>query len=68
MNNNLIDYISKIEAFYLSELESLKTYKKTKPKDLIYLDSIAEKKESFFDKNFRSLIEGLIDSQYQRGY
>ena len=68
MNNNLIDYISKTEEFYISELESLNTYRKTKPKDLIYLDKIPEKKESFFKKNLSSLIEGFIDRKYQRGY
>ena len=36
INNNLIDYISKIEEFYISELESLNIYRKTKPEDLIY--------------------------------
>ena len=68
INNNLIDYISKIEEFYISELESLNIYRKTKPEDLIYLDKIVEKKESFFKKNFNSLIEGLSDSKYQKGY
>ena len=68
INNNLIDYISKIEEFYISELDSLNTYRKTKPEDLIYLDKISEKKESLFNKNFRSFIEGLSDSKYQRGY
>ena len=68
MNNNLIDYISKTEEFYISELESLNTYRKTKPKDLIYLDKVAEKKESLFKKNFRTFIEGLSDSEYQMGY
>jgi len=68
MNNNLIDYISKIEEFYISELESLNTYRKTKPKDLIYLDRTSEKKESFFKENFRSFIKGISDSKYQRGY
>ena len=68
MNNNLIDYISKTEEFYISELETLNTYRKTKPKDLIYLDRTLEKKESFFKKNFRSIIKGISDSQYQRGY
>ena len=68
INNNLIDYISKTEEFYISELESLNTYRKTKPKDLIYLDRTLEKKESFFKKNFRSIIKGISDSQYQRGY
>ena len=68
INNNLIDYISKTEEFYISELESLKTYKKTKPKDLIYLDKIIKNKESFFKKNFRSFIQGFTDSKYQKGY
>jgi len=68
INNNLIDYVSKIEEFYISELESLTIYRKTKPEDLIYLDKPAEKKESLFKKNLSSFIEGFIDSKYQRGY
>ena len=68
INNNLIDYISKIEEFYISELESLNTYRKTKPEDLIYLDKLPEKKESSFKKNLRRFIEGFNDSKYQRGY
>ena len=68
INNNLIDYISKIEEFYISELESLNKYRKTKPGDLIYLNKIGEKKESLFEKNFYSFLEGFNDSKYQRGY
>ena len=68
MNNNLNEYISKTEEFYIGELESLNTYRKTKPKDLIYLDRTAEKKESFFKKNFRIFIKGLNESKYQKGY
>ncbi len=68
INNNLIDYISKIEEFYISEIESLNIYRKTKPEDLIYLHKIAEKKESRFKKNLSSFIEGFFDSKYQRGY
>jgi len=68
MNNNLNEYISKTEEFYIGELESLNTYRKTKPKDLIYINRTAEKKESFLKKNFRSFIKGFIDSKYQRGY
>ena len=68
MNNNLIDYISKTEEFYINELESLNNYRKTKPNDLIYIDRIAEKKESLLKKNFRSFIQGLSDSEYQKGY
>ncbi|MDC3203050.1 hypothetical protein OA963_00060 [Prochlorococcus sp. AH-716-C14] len=68
INNNLIDYISKIEEFYISELESLNIYRKTKPEDLIYLDKLPERKESLFKKNLSSFIEGFSDSKYQRGY
>ena len=68
INNNLIDYISKIEEFYISELDSLNIYRKTKPKDLIYLDKLLEKKESLFKKNLSSFIEGFSESKYQRGY
>ena len=60
INNNLIEYISKIEEFYISELESLNIYKKTKPEDLIYLDKLAEKKESLLKKNLSSFIKGLV--------
>ena len=68
INNNLIDYISKIEEFYISELESLNIYRKTKPEDLIYLEKHTEKKESLYKKNLSSFIEGFSDSKYQRGY
>ena len=68
INNNLIDYISKIEEFYISEIESLNVYRKTKPEDLIYLDNLPEKKESLFKKNLSSFVEGFSDSKYQRGY
>ena len=68
MNNNLNEYISKTEEFYIGELESLNTYRKTKPKDLIYLERTAENKESFFNKNFRIFMKGLNESKYQTGY
>ena len=68
INNNLIDYISQIEEFYIGELESLNIYRKTKPEDLIYLNKIVEKKESLFKKNLSSFTEGFIDSKYLRGY
>jgi len=50
INNNLIDYISKIEEFYIGKLESLNIYKKTKPEDLIYLDKLQEKKKVYLRK------------------
>ena len=68
INNNLIDYISKIEEFYISEIESINTYRKTKPEDLIYLDKLPEKNKSLFKKNLSSFIKGFSESKYQRGY
>ena len=68
INNNLIEYISKTEEFYINELESLNNYKNTKPKDLIYLDKIKEKKESLLDEKFKVFIKGVMDSRYQKGY
>ena len=68
-NNNLIDYISKTEEFYLNEIESLNTFKKTTPKDLIYLD---RKNNNLKKNNLRKKIKyiqfGLKDSKYQKGY
>ena len=68
MNNNLIDYISKTEEFYISEIESQNIFKKTKPKDLIYLEKVVDKKQSFFKKNFKIFAKGLFDSKYHKGY
>ena len=68
INNNLIDYISKIEQFYITKLESLSIYRKAKPEDLIYLEKLAEKKESLFKKNLSNFIQGVSDSKYERGY
>jgi len=68
MNNNLIDYISKTEEFYISEIESQKSFKKTKPKDLIHLEKVVDKKQSFFKKNLKIFVKGLLDSKYYNGY
>ena len=68
MNNNLIDYISKTEQFYISEIESQNIFKKTKPKDLIYLEKVVDKKQSFFKKKFKIFAKGLFDSKYLKGY
>ena len=68
MNNNLIDYISKTEEFYISEIESQKSFKKTKPKDLIHLEKVVDKKQSFFNKNLEIFVKGLLDSKYYKGY
>ena len=68
-NNNLIDYISKTEEFYIKEIESLNNFKKTTPKDLIYLEKqITKQKKNKFIKKIKYIHEGLKDSKYQRGY
>ena len=68
-NNNLIDYISKTEEFYIQEIESLKTFKKTTPKDLLYLDKqITNQKENYLIQKINNISDGLKDSRYQKGY
>ena len=68
-NNNLIDYISKTEEFYISELENLNSLKKTTPKDLIYLDKkVAKERENFFKTKIKQIKRGLKDSRFQIGY
>ena len=67
-NNNLIEYISKTEEFYVSKLDSLKNFKKTAPEDLIYLDDIGYKKEKFLNKKLKYIINGFKNSRYQKGY
>ena len=68
-NNNLIDYISKTEEFYINEIESLNTFKKATPKDLIYLDKqILPNKNNYLNKKIKFIKDGLKDSKYQKGY
>ncbi len=67
-NNNLIDYISKTEEFYINKLDSLANLKKTTPQDLVYLEKISSKKENLLDKKIQIIIKGLEDSRYLIGY
>ena len=68
-NNNLIDFISKTEEFYINEIESFKNYKKTTPKDLIYLmKPNNNQKENYLNKKIKFIRNGLKDSRYQRGF
>ena len=68
-NNNLIDFISKTEEFYINEIEILNTLKKTTPRDLIYLNKkITQQKDNIFNKKIKYIHDGLRDSKYQRGY
>ena len=68
-NNNIIDYISKTEQYFLNEIEHQHNIKKTNPDDLIYLMKTKEKERI----NFLSLVvketsKGFNDGRYQRGY
>ena len=67
-NNNLVDYISQTEEFYIDELESLKTFKKTTPSDLIYLEKAKNYQDNFLNKKLSNIIKGIKDSKYQVGY
>ncbi len=68
-NNNLIDYISKTEEFYINKIEFLNTFKKATPKDLIYLEKqITKNKNKYLNKKIKFIKDGLKDSQYQKGY
>jgi len=68
-NNNLIDYISKTEEFYINKIEFLNTFKKATPKDLIYLDKqITKNKNNYLNKKIKFIKDGLKDSKYQKGY
>ena len=68
-NNNLIDYISRTEESYINKFDSFNTFKKTTPKDLIYLDKqITNQKKKNLNKQIKYFHDGLNDSKYQRGY
>ena len=67
-NNNLIEYISKTEEFYISKLDSLKNFKTTSPEDLIYLDNVAYKREKIFNKKLKYILDGFKNRRYQKGY
>tara|TARA_Y100000589_G_scaffold219398_1_gene207072 strand:+ start:18 stop:500 length:483 start_codon:yes stop_codon:yes gene_type:complete len=69
INNNLIDYISKTEEFYLENIDLKNNIKKTTSKDLIYLFKKQNiKNNNFLLSSFKNIMEGVKDSQYQRGY
>ena len=68
-NNNIIDYISKTEQYFLNEIDHQHNIKKTNPDDLIYLIKTKEKKRiNFFSSVFKEMSRGFDDGRYQRGY
>ena len=66
MNSNLIDFIARTEELYIGEFENLDFIKKTSSRDLIYLFKPQIKNEK--NSLLKSLIGGLKDSNYQRGF
>ena len=68
-NNNIIDYISKTEQYFLNEIDHQHNIKKTNPDDLIYLIKTKEKeKTNFFSLVLKEMSKGFDDGRYQRGY
>ena len=68
-NNNIIDYISKTEQYFLNEIEHQHNIKKTNPEDIVYLKKLKEKEKiNFFSLVSREIIKGIDDGKYQRGF
>ena len=68
-NNNINDYISKTEQYFLNEIMNQDEIKNANPDDLIYLLKTKEKERS----NSLSLVleemtKGFNDGKYQHGY
>ena len=68
-NNNIIDYISKTEQYFLNEIDHHHNLKKTNPDDLIYLIKTREKEKiNFLSLVVKEIRKGFDDGRYQRGY
>jgi len=68
-NNNIIDYISKTEQYFLNEIDLQHNIKKTDPDDLIYLVKTIEKeKTNFLSLVVNEIIKGFDDGRFQKGY
>ncbi len=68
-NNNIIDYISKTEQYFLNEIDQKDDIKRANPDDLIYLLKTKEKEKiKFLSTAFKEIIKGFDDGRYQKGY
>tara|TARA_Y100000589_G_scaffold80143_1_gene73892 strand:- start:502 stop:852 length:351 start_codon:yes stop_codon:yes gene_type:complete len=68
-NNNVFDYISNTEQYFLNEIENQTNIKNTNPDDLIYLIKTKEKEGiNFFSKAVIDMSKGFHNGKYQRGY
>ena len=68
-NNNITDYISKTEQYFLNEIEHQNNIKKTNPDDLIYFVKTKDKERTnLLYLTFREMSKGFEDGRYQIGY
>ena len=68
-NNNIIDYISRTEQYFLNEIDHKDNIKKTNPDDLIYLIKTKEKEKTNFLFLFvQEISQGFDDGRFQIGY
>jgi len=68
-NNNIIDYISKTEQYFLNEIEHQVNIKNTNPDDLIYLTKTKRKERiNFLSLIVKEISKGFYDGRYQKGY
>ena len=68
-NNNIIDYISKTEQYFLNEIDHHHNIKKTNPDDLIYLTKTKEKENiNFLSLVVKEISKGFAHGKYQKGY
>ena len=68
-NNNITEYISKTEQYFLNEIDQKDNIKRANPDDLIYLLKTKEKEKiNFFSTVFKEIIKGFHDGRYQKGY
>ena len=68
-NNNIIDYISKTEQYFLNEIDHRDNIKKANPDDLIYLIKTKEKMRiNFLSSVFKEMSRGFDNGRYQKGY
>ena len=68
-NNNIIDYISKTEQYFLNEIEYQDNLKKTNPDDLVYLIKTKDKERvNFLSLVIKDMSKGFDDGRFQIGY
>ena len=68
-NNNIIDYISKTEQYFLNEIDYKDNIKTTNPDDLIYLQKTKRvERINFISSAFKEMNRGFDDGRYQKGY